>query len=135
MTFFDLAILLSRAPLTSTLSIMSSPFLNLPEAGIVSRIETIASAAAGEPVVVRVGEEVLGWRNVGVDLPRRRRSAAEGRLLRERVLAALEGAGVVRTATAGAPKVDGQLLGHVRVREVAPSWGDASGFARGPTQR
>jgi hypothetical protein len=36
---------------------------------------------------------------------RRRRSAAEGRLCRNRVFAALEIAGVVRTATAGTPKV------------------------------
>jgi hypothetical protein len=39
---------------------MSTPFLNLPEADGVARIQTVASAAVGEPVVVRIGER--GWR-------------------------------------------------------------------------
>jgi hypothetical protein len=62
-----------------------------PPASIVARIETIATAATGEPVVVRFGEEVHGWRNVGIDLARRRHSTAEGRLLPNRAMAALEG--------------------------------------------
>jgi hypothetical protein len=57
------------------------------------------------------------------------------RRLRNRVRDALEKAGVVMVATAGAPKVAGELLGNVRVREVDPSWGDASGLARSPPRQ
>jgi len=52
--------------------------------------------------------------------------------MRNRVRSALEAAGVVMTETAGAPRVGGDILGNVRVREVAAIWGDASGFARPP---
>jgi hypothetical protein len=111
---------------------MLSSFLNLTALDVAARVQTVAAAAARGPVVVRVGDEVFGYRNVGVDLPRGRRSAAEGRLLRNRVWVALETAGVVMAETAGAPKVGGDMLGSVRVREVAANWGDASGLARPP---
>jgi hypothetical protein len=79
-----------------------------------------------------VGDEVHGYRNVGIDLPCGRRSATEGRVLHNRVWAALEVAGVVMTETAVAPKVGGDLRGNVLVRDVAMSWGDASGLAQPP---
>jgi hypothetical protein len=47
---------------------------------------------------------------------------------------ALEAAGVVLVETAIAPRVGGDVVGNVRVREVAVSWGDASHLAR-PAQR
>jgi hypothetical protein len=64
---------------------MASAFLDVPLADIIARIQAIANAAAGGPVVVRLGEEVFGYRNVGVDVPVGRRSAAESRRLRARV--------------------------------------------------
>jgi hypothetical protein len=126
-----------RSPLLSaaswwTLHFVSTPFLNVPAADIVARIRVVASAAADGPVVVRVGDDVHGYRNVAVDLPRGRRSAAEGRRLRNRVWTALEAAGVVMAETAGAPKVGGDLRGNVQAPEVAPNWADASGLVRAP---
>jgi hypothetical protein len=112
---------------------MPDPFLNLTAIDIAARVQAIAAAAAG-PVVVRVGDEVYGYCNVGIDLPRVRRSAAETRLLRNRLSRALETAGVVMAATAGAPRVVGDVLGSVRVRLVAANWKDASGLA-GPPPR
>jgi hypothetical protein len=47
---------------------MSPAFLDLPAADINARVQAIAATAAGGPVVVRVGDEVHGYRNVGVDL-------------------------------------------------------------------
>jgi hypothetical protein len=111
---------------------MSRAFLDLAAADINARVQAISDTAAGGPVVVRVGDEVYGYRNVGVDLPCGRRSAAERRLLRNRVRTALEVAGVVMAETAVAPKVGGDLRGNVLVREVAMSWGDASGLAQPP---
>jgi hypothetical protein len=73
---------------------------------------------------VRIGGEVFGYRNIGVDFPPGRWSAAEGRLLR----AALEAAGVPSAENALAPKVAGDLLGNVRVRDVGINWGDAAGL-------
>jgi hypothetical protein len=109
-------------------------FLDLSADDIIASVQAIASAAAGGPVVVRLGEELLGYRNVAVDLPARRCSAAEGRLLRSRVRAALETGGVTLAEHARAPKVAGEIRGSIRVRDVGMSWGDASGLVRAPGQ-
>ncbi len=109
---------------------MGKAFLDVAPAEIVARLQAVAAAAAGGPVTVRVGEEGLGCRNVGVELPPGRRSASAGRLLRARVRSALEAAGVVLVETTLAPRVGGDVAGNVRVREVAASWGDASQLAR-----
>ncbi len=124
-----------RRPGTGTVVVVSSAFLDFTSAAVAARVQAVATAAAGGPVVVRVGDEVHGFRNVGVDLPRARRSAAEGRLLRNRVRAALEGAGVILAPTAIAPKVEGDILGNVRVRELPVNWADASGLAEAPPRR
>jgi hypothetical protein len=109
---------------------MQATFLAATPAQIVARLQAVAAAVAGAPVVVRVSDEVFGCRNVGVDLPPGRRAAGAGRLLRDRVRSALEAAGVVLAETAVAPRVGGDVTGNVRVREVAASWGDASQLAR-----
>ena len=109
---------------------MGRPFLNLSADEIAARIHAAASAAIGAPVVVRVGDEVHGYRNVGVDLPRGRRSAAEGRRLLNRVRAALEARGVPLAETALAPKVGGDIRGSIQVREVTLGGSDAAGLAR-----
>jgi hypothetical protein len=83
-------------------------FLNLPAEEISIRIQDVASAACGARVVVRVGEEAHGYRNVGVDLP----------VLRGRVRAALEAVGVPLAETAIAPKVGGDICGSVQLRET-----------------
>jgi hypothetical protein len=105
--------------------------LNLSADEIAARIHASATAAAGAPVLVRVGDEVHGYRNIGVDLPRGRRSAVEGRRLLNRVRAALEARGVPLAETALAPKVGGDIRGSVQVRELALGGGDAAGLARG----
>jgi hypothetical protein len=101
----------------------------LTAADIAARVQAVAATVADGPVVVHVGNEVHGFRNVGVGLPRRRRSANESCLLRKRVWAALEAAGVTMAETADEPKVAGDLLGNVRVRELAVDWRDASRLA------
>jgi len=109
---------------------MNRAFVDATPAQIVAHLQAVATAVAGGPVTVRVGAEVFGCRNVGVDLPAERRSASAARLLRGRVRAALEAAGVVLAETAVAPRVGGDLTGNVRVREVAANWADASQLAR-----
>ena len=106
---------------------MGLAFLDLAPADIVARVEAVAAGAAGGPVRVRVGDEAHRYRNVGVDLPKGRRSASAGRLLRSRVWAALEGAGFVMAENAIAPKVTGDLRGSVRVRKAAASRGAPEG--------
>jgi hypothetical protein len=78
--------------------------------------------------VVRVGEEAYGYRNVAVDFPPGRRSAAERRRLRARMRAALEAAGVPSAENTLSPKVAGDLLGNVPVRDAGINWGDAAGL-------
>jgi hypothetical protein len=56
MTFFDPAIPLSRMAGRQTLPIMSNPLLKLPAADIVARIQSVASAAAGGPVLIQGAE-------------------------------------------------------------------------------
>jgi hypothetical protein len=111
---------------------MIDAFVDVPLADIIDQIRAIASAAAGSPVEVRVGEEAYGYRNIGVDFPPGRRSAAEGRKLRTRMRAALEAAGIPSAPNTLSPKVGGDLLGNVRVREVAINMGDAAGLLRAP---
>jgi hypothetical protein len=114
---------------------MASTFLDLAAADIIDRIQAIASAAAGGPVVVRVGEEALGHRNVGIDLPAGRRSAAEGRSLRARMRAALEAGGVPLAENTLAPRVGGVIRGAIPVRETPVTWGDFSRFGQPPPVR
>jgi hypothetical protein len=107
-------------------------FIGAGASDIAARIQAIASAAVSAPVIVRVGEEGFGCRNVAVDLPPGRRSATDRRTLVLRARQALEEAGVVLAGTAIAPKVWGDIVGNVRVKEVAPSWSDAAHFGRSP---
>jgi hypothetical protein len=107
-------------------------FLGADAPEIAARLQAVASAVATAPVVVRVGDEGFGCRNVAVDLPSGRRPATEQRSLLRRLRQALEEAGVVLAGTAIAPKVWGDIVGNVRVREVAPSWSDAAHFGRTP---
>ena len=109
-----------------------SPYLGLAPREVGERLSAIASDAAAAPVTIHVGEDVFGCRNVGIDLPRQKRTASATRLLRQRVRDALERAGVVLAESALAPKVAGDIRGSVRVREVAPSYGDASHMLRAP---
>lgn len=101
---------------------MRSRFLDLSAAEIAERVERVASAAAGGPVIVRVGPEavLVGTRNLGVDLPhaRPRRSATATLLLRRRVAYAIESAGVTLAPCALAERVPGDLRCSVQVREV-----------------
>ncbi|APR84068.1 Hypothetical protein A7982_09417 [Minicystis rosea] len=113
---------------------MPSPYLGLAPQEVGERLSAIASGVAAGPVTIHVGEDVFGCRNVGVDLPRARRPAAATRLLRQRVRDALERAGVILAESALSPKVAGDIRGSVRVREVAPSYGDASHMLR-PSRR
>ena len=114
---------------------MGRAFLNASGDEVVARLGAVAAEVAGAPVVVRVGEDTLGFRNVGVDLPAGKRTAAARRLLVNRMRNALEVAGMALVETAIAPKVDGHILGNVRVREVAVNWADASQLARPPSEK
>ena len=105
---------------------MPLEFVGLTPVAVEARVSLAASTAAGARVVVHVGEDVFGCRNVGVDLPRARRSAAETRALRQRVRDALERIGVILAESALAPRVMGDVRGSVRVRDVAPTRADAS---------
>ncbi len=110
-------------------------FLGLTPADVVARVSAVASEAAAAPVVVRVGAEVFGCCNVGVDLPDdrgRRRPAAAARSLRRRVQDALEQAGVVLAELALAPRVPGDVRGSVRVRESVPDHTDAADMVSAP---
>jgi hypothetical protein len=100
---------------------MRSPFLDVTSTAIHARLRAIASDAAGGPCDVRVGPDAFGYRNVGVDLPRARRSADEHLLLRRRVWAALERAGVTMAPSQMAPQVAGDLRGTVCVRRFPPA--------------
>lgn len=105
---------------------MPSAYLGLAPADIAARLLSLASAVADAPVVIHLGGDVFGCRNVGVELPRRRRSTMETRLLRQRVRDALERGGVVLAPSALAPRVPGDIHGSVRVREVVPTYQDAA---------
>lgn len=96
---------------------LPAPFLSLAPDEIRSRVTAIASAAAGFPVVVHVGEEGHHHRNIAVDLPSGQTKAA-GALLRRRVTYALGEAHVPMAVYALAPPVWGTLRGHVQVAET-----------------
>jgi len=113
-----------------TIAFVPSPYLGLEPGEVAERLLAVVARAAAGPMAIHVGDEVFGCRNVGVDLPRRRRSVAETRLLRLRVREALERDGVVLAESALAPRVPGDLTGSVRVREVAASHGDAAHMLR-----
>ena len=98
---------------------MSDAFLYASPADILARLEAVGRAVAAGSFVVRVGADQNGYCNVGVDLPRARRSAREHRELRLRLRDGLERAGVVLAEDALAPKVGGDLRGTVRVRTAA----------------
>jgi hypothetical protein len=103
---------------------------------IARRVHEAASLAFGEPVEVHVGAEAWGYRNVGVSLPRARRSRLEAANLRLRVSRAIEEAGVTLWPAANAPRVGGDIEGSVRVRAVllrGPL--DAASFAHAPPER
>jgi hypothetical protein len=91
------------------------PFLGLDEAQTLERLAPLVRAAAGAPLEINVGAEAHGYRNLGVKLPRPK-SKHEGTLLKLRVRAALELAGVTVAENALAPKVPGGLLGQVQVK-------------------
>jgi hypothetical protein len=111
---------------------MADTFIGVSPEAILAHVESVASAAAGGPVVARIGDEMLGFRNVGVDLPRRRMSAHEARILRSRVRDALEKAHVVLAPSALAPRVAGDICGSVRVRVLAVGSGDAARLLQPP---
>lgn len=116
---------------------MASPFLDLPAAEILARLTSLVAEAAGAKLVVRVGDERHGCRNIGVDVPRGKTRHA-GTLLRLRVREALEAAGVVCAENALSPKVGGSLLGQVQTAANAPSQPSAWAFGRlgtGPSSR
>jgi hypothetical protein len=109
------------------------PFVGAPLEDIARRVRDAASAAAGGAVVVEVGDEGFGYRNVGVTLPRARRTKLDSRNLRMRVARAIEAVGVAMWPAAIAPAVRGDLVGSVRVRELdASRFIDASSFAAAP---
>jgi hypothetical protein len=113
--------------LRQAVAVPTIPFLDLPAEEIAIRIRTVASAAAGAPVEVRVGDEATGFRNVGVDLPKGRRPAVERRALLRKLHAVLEKMHVTMAPNALAPLVKGDLRGQVQVRRVSVNGGgDAS---------
>jgi hypothetical protein len=108
-------------------------FLDVPPEEIARRVHEAASAVVGDAVVVRVGAETWGYRNVGVSLPRASRSRLESQNLRLHVARAVEAVGVTLWPSANAPRVDGDVEGSIRVRAVelrGPL--DAASFAQPP---
>jgi SOS response associated peptidase (SRAP) len=100
---------------------MSDVFLGADPEHIASRILTAGSEAAGAPVVVRVGDEGEGSRNIGVDLPPYKpgvKARYSREVLRRVVAMAIERAGVTLYEDQRAPKVAGQIKGRVKVREI-----------------
>lgn len=95
---------------------MKETFLNVPAEEILARLR--AAVAQLGVTEINLGGEVHGFCNVGVTLPKKRRSAHESRELRQGVSAALTAAGVLMAENALAPKVGGDLRGQVWVRDV-----------------
>jgi hypothetical protein len=115
---------------------MEHAFLDTAPEEIARRVAEAASAVAGDGVAVRVGLEAWGYRNVGVSIPRARRSRLEAANLRLHVSRAVEAAGVTLWPSANAPRVGGDIEGSVRVREVVLQGPlDAAGFAQAPPPR
>jgi hypothetical protein len=112
------------------------PFVGTSPIEIETRIREAATSAAGAPVVVHVAEEAWGLINVGVSLPRTRRTRLASRNLRMTVARALEAVGVSLWPAAIAPRASGELRGSVRVREIeGPRVVDAASFAAPPPSR
>ena len=95
---------------------MSDAFLHASPADILARIEAVAREAAVGRFVVRVGADHDGVCDVGLALPRERRSAHASRMLRLRLREGLERAGVVLIEDALAPTISRDLRGTVQVR-------------------
>jgi hypothetical protein len=115
-----------------TIGLVPSTFIGLSVTDVLSHILAVASSAASAPVAVHVGDDAFGCRNVGIELPRGRRSAEATRMMRLRVREALEQAGVVLAESALAPRVPGDIRGSVRVRVVAPTYADAAHMLQPP---
>ena len=79
---------------------------------IASALRRVLPAGA----VVRVGAELRGARNVGVDLPRCPRGASPA-VYRRQAHRALEGVGVLLAPDPLGPPADGQIRGSVRVAD------------------
>ncbi|MEP7120505.1 MAG: hypothetical protein ABJE95_06340 [Byssovorax sp.] len=105
---------------------MSEAFLHASPVEILARLEAVSREAAVGGFVLRVGAAHNGFCNVGLDLPRARRTAQGSRMLRLRLHEALERAGVEMAENALAPKVGGDLRGTVQVREVACAASEAA---------
>ena len=103
---------------------MSDAFLHASPADILARIEAVAREAAVGRFVVRVGADQGGFCNIGLALPRERRSPYASRELRLRLREGLERAGVVLIEDALAPPISGDLRGTVQVRPVAARRGE-----------
>jgi hypothetical protein len=131
-SFFVRSRAFRRAAVRCTLCVMTS-YIDVPAAEIAARLSAIAAEAAGAPCAVRLGDERHAFVNVGVDFPVRRRTREETRRLRERLWAALEGAGMVMAPNAIAPPARGDLRGQVQVRRavVASSPPTTTGRASG----
>ncbi len=115
---------------------MEHAFLDVDATEIARRVREAASAAAGAAVEVRVSAEGSAFRNIGVALPRARRTRLETRNLRIRVGRALEAIGVTMYPAGVAPRVGGDLEGSVQVRRVELGGAmDAAGLAAPPPAR
>jgi len=98
---------------------MNDAFLHASPADILARIEAVAREAAVGRFVVRVGADQGGFCQVGLALPRERRSPHARQVLRLRLREGLERAGVVLIEDALAPPISGDLRGTVQVRWLA----------------
>jgi hypothetical protein len=112
------------------------PFVGLGPEEIARRVRDAVASVAGGPVELRIGAEGSCYRNVGVVLPRARRSRLEAVNLRVHVARALEAAGVTMWPAAIAPRVGGDVEGSVRVREVVLQGPlDAASLAQAPPRK
>jgi hypothetical protein len=117
-------------------ALVEHAFLDVAPEEIARSVHEAASLVVGGPVEVRIGAEAWGYRNVGVSLPRARRSRLEAANLRLHVSRAIEEVGVTLWPSANAPRVGGDIEGSVRVRAVllrGPL--DAASFAQAPPER
>lgn len=111
------------------------PFRNATPAQITAALKAaLATLAPG--AIVRVGDELHGLRNIGVDVPRAPRGEVPS--VYERGLhRALEAAGVTMAPHHLGPAVAGRIRGSVRVGEAPPLrpglQGDSAHLGPGPT--
>lgn len=101
-----------------------SPFIGWTAEQIATCLREVAEPVAEGPVIVNVGEERLGYVNVGIVLPRRRLSKLASRNRKIHVARAIEAIHVTGYPHALCPKVEGDVLGSVAVRVVTASWSD-----------